>query len=923
MDHAAATPAAAATPWHALEAEEVVRRFGTDATAGLSPDEAARRLAETGPNELVGPPPPSRVARWLAFFLQPVTSILVVAAGIAALLGDVADAALVATILVVDAVIGMAMEERATRAIEALRGLAAPRARGVRGGAPWSGPSHGVVPGDLIDVVAGDVVPADARLLEGWGLRVDESSLTGESGAVGKDPQARVAAAATVGDRKTLVHAGTTVAAGRGRGIVVATGMGTELGRIAGAVARPFDRATPLERRMERLGRVLVAVCLALVAVIALVEGVRGAPAVEVLARALSLAVATVPEGLPAVVTVILAVGVGRMAARHVLVRRLPAVETLGAVTVLCTDKTGTLTTNRMALAAIAAGRGEWSSDAGDGGVAWLPTAAGPPGADADLEAFLACAAGAAAPPAAARAGTDRRAEGDPIDVALSRAAEGAGVHPPGEARREIPFDPIGRSSGVVVREGDGGETEFLKGAPEAILPRCRYERLDGAVVPLSAERLRAWHALAGRMAAGGMRVLALSRRDLRTATSATEDGVLSGLAGIADPPRDDAPAAVSACRAAGVRPVLITGDHPATALAIARAVGITDGPERVVTGDEVDAADDASLGEIVGRADVFARTSAAHKTRLVAALKRRGEVVAMTGDGVNDAPALRAADVGIAMGEGGCDVTREAADMVLTDDALGSIVAAIGEGRTIDDNVGQVLGYLLACNGGEVLVMFAAAVAGLPAPLEPAQILWLNLVTDGAPALALGLEDHDPEAMREGPRPPGERLPTTGRWTAILPVAAAVGGVTLAAFVGVLRVDGGAESLPRARATAFATIAAAQLLLAFGSRSRRRALFSPGRAGNGWLAVAVVVSTLLQAAAMASLPPGARPAAEDWWWVAALAPLPLSVLEAEKAWRRWVARPRRSRPLPGGRLRGDTLASPGAAEGTAFPGEE
>jgi len=843
------------TAWHALASADLAARLGCDPRRGLDAAEAARRLAAHGENILREP---ARRPWWRTFlrqFRELVIGILVVAAGISAAIGDWADTAAISAIVLVNALIGFFQEERAYRALAALERLAAPLARAMRDGLPQTVPARLLVPGDTILVEAGDRVPADARLLEAWGLVVQEAALTGESAAVEKGPAEALPAATPLGDRRSIVHAGTVVAAGRGTALVVETGMRTELGRIAGMLERVTPEPTPLEHRLGELGRLLVVVCLAVVGLILAVEVWRGGGFAglqrrgllgEVLVRSLSLAVAAVPEGLPAVVTLVLSLGLQRMVARGAIVRRLPSVETLGAVTVICTDKTGTLTRNEMTLREVVTAAGRFRVT----GVGYAPRGefhrlAG--GADEavavadepDLERLLAI--GARCTNASIRPGADGadwEVVGDPTEGALIVAALKGGVAVADADEPvvyEIPFDATRKLMSVVVRRRDGSRVLETKGATEAVLARCVAELRDGRPEPLTP--------------------------------------------------------ALDRCRSAGIRPVMITGDHPATALAVGRELGLTDGGPaggRVATGADLDALSDEQLAAAVAGIAIYARVTAEHKLRVVRAWQRHGAVVAMTGDGVNDAPAVQAADIGIAMGITGTDVTKEASDMVLTNDDFASIVSAVEEGRGIYDNIQKFMHYLLACNAGEVLLMLVAAVIGWPPPLTAIQILWLNLVTDGLPALALGLEPAEPDIMRRPPRPPQAPVLGWGHGLTILAHGALVAAVCVAGFRWSWPGGDDPALLRHAQAVTFCVAAFAQLLFAIGCRSDRFTAFAIGFWKNPALLAAVVLSGLLQMTVV--MLPVTRPVFEvphglgiEWLAVLGLAVVPVTVIELAK----------------------------------------
>jgi len=907
--------------WHALPPVAVAERLATDPVRGLAAAEAERRRTVWGDNVLRERRPEPWWAKLLRPFRELMVVILLVAAGIAGALGDWADAAAIVAIVLVNSVIGLFQEERAQAALAALQRLAAPLAKVIRDGHAHSIPVREVVPGDRIELEAGDAVPADARLVESFSLRLQEASLTGESVSVDKAAAATVAADAPLGDRATMVHAGTVVAAGHAAAVVVATGMESELGRIASLLEAAPPETTPLQRRLTELGRILIVVSLAVVAVIFGLEvwRHRGLGAMwadgtftEVLLRAVSLAVAAVPEGLPAVVTVVLAIGLQRMVARNALVRRLPSVETLGSVTVICSDKTGTLTRNEMTVREVVTSGGRWHVTGGgyapQGEFIRVDAIADAPGgaatrvaAEPDLARLLEIAArcnNAEVRPGGS--GAAWQVVGDPTEGALVVAAMKGGIsrdEPAEPVVFEIPFDSDRKRMSVVVKLANGRRMLETKGATEAVLPCCEAERVDGADVPLGAARRREILAAAEGLADQALRVLSLACRPLSADESVerepdqAERGLVHvGLVGMIDPPRDEAKRAIGRCRSAGIRPVMITGDHPATALAIARELGLTDGAGRAVTGAELDRLDEAALIAAVPTVAVYARVSAEHKLRVVEALEQTGAVVAMTGDGVNDAPAVKAADIGIAMGIAGTDVTKAASDMVLIDDNFASIVAAVEEGRGIYDNIQKFIHYLLSCNAGEVLVMFVAALAGWPAPLAAIQILWLNLVTDGLPALALGLEPPEADIMERPPRPPREAVITPARGALILAHGLIVAAVSLAAFWWTWGGDPG--RLPHARTVTFCVAAFSQLFFAIGCRSDRVTAFELGFFTNPWLLGAIAVSMLLQVS-IVTLPyaqdvfqVGSQPG-RDWLIVAGLSLVPVTVIELAKlAWR-------------------------------------
>jgi P-type Ca2+ transporter type 2C len=777
---------------HALDARRVAAELGVPPEAGLSSPQAAERLTRAGPNVLLETPGKSR---WRIAWEQ-LTAIMVlvlIAAGvISLLLGEVIDALAIATIVLLNATLGFQQDYRAERAIAALRRLTVPLVRVRRDGGPLAVPAPEVVPGDVLLLEPGDLVAADARLLASPNLRVGEASLTGESQPVEKAAELAVARDVPLAERRTMVYMGTAVAYGRGEAIVVATGMRTELGRIAAVMQAVEREPTPLQRRLEHLSRQLAVVALVLVGIVFVVGLARGEDARLTFLTAISLAVAAVPEGLPAIVTVTLAVGAQRMLRRRALVRKLLAVETLGSVSVICTDKTGTLTQNRMTVTHLEVG-GER-----------LELGARHEQADTRLAPGfeLALALGALCNDAFVQPTPCDQARpepvGDPTEAALVvAAARHACWKPTLDAAyprvAEVPFDS-GRKRMLTVHRvpaerhrlqghlpsPDAPYMACAKGAPDTLLEVCTATWTPEGIEPLSNARRSAILEANAGLAREGLRVLGVAFRPLGEPDPAAADRelVFVGLVGMLDPPRPEVQRSVQTCAAAGVRPVMITGDHALTAAAVARHLGMGDG--RVLSGRDLDRLDGQGLEEAVASTAVYARVAPEHKLRIVAALQRRGEIVAMTGDGVNDAPALKQANIGVAMGVEGTDVAREAADMVLLDDNFATIVAAVEEGRVIYENIRKFLKYLLATNAGELWVMLLGPVLGLPLPLLPLQILWLNLVTDGLPALALSVEPPERDVMTRAPRRASETLLGEGMLRHIGWVGLLIGGVAL-----------------------------------------------------------------------------------------------------------------------------------------------
>ena len=893
-------------------ASKVLDALRSDAADGLAVEEVERRLADYGPNTLTATPPRRWWVGLAAQFNQLVIWILIAAALISGLLSDWTDAVAILAIVALNALLGFFQEERAAAALGALRNLTSPSANVIRRGVPVTLPARDIVPGDILRLEAGDRVPADARLIASISLAAQESALTGESTPVEKRSQVVLPETAALAERANMVFLGGTVAAGKGTAVVTATGMQTELGRIAGMLEEVAPEPTPLQRRLAELGRVLVAACLVIVGVISVLQLVRGEPLVEVFVFSVSLAVAAVPEGLPAVVTISLALGLQRMARRHALIRKLPSVETLGSVTVICTDKTGTLTRNEMTVREIFVGqtrycisglgfdpRGDFQAVDEVANSPDSPQRANGEASSAELRKALEIGALCNnARLVRQPAGNGRwQVFGDPTEGALIVAAMkyGLDVGQSGRVLHEVPFSSERKTMSVVLRQREGKLELYSKGAPEVILEKCTRERISGQVVPLTPERRREVLSAAAEMAERALRVLALAYRDgLQAAVedfddydSREQDLILSGLVGMIDPPREEARAGVALCQGAGIRVVMITGDHPATALAIARELKIARSPDdAALTGHGLDGMSDADLAGAVARTAVYARVTAEHKLRVVHAWKHNQAVVAMTGDGVNDAPAVQAADIGIAMGIAGTDVTREASDMVLTDDNFASIVNAVEEGRAIFDNIRKVVHYLLATNTGEMLLMLLATLVGWPVPLRPIQILWINLITDGLPALALTLEPPDPASMSRAPRPAHEPVITWKRGLAIALHGMLIAAAGATAFY--IAHKRNPASLDNARTTTFCVVAFSQLAFALVCRSHRLTWPQLGFFSNPGLFLAIVASMALQFGVLYS--PALRPwlgiAGQpdvDWTLVLLLTALPATVVEVIK----------------------------------------
>ncbi len=747
--------------WHEMDASQVLAELDSS-TQGLDDGEASARLEKHGRNELPPPPRQSALLRFLAQFNNALILFLLSAAIVAALLGHWVDAVVIVGVVTVNAIVGYTQEGRAEQALHALRGILSPSARVLRKGQRHTIAVDELVPGDIVLIEAGDRVPADLRLLRARGLLVDEALLTGESVASEKTP-APVAGDVPLGDRRSLVYSGTLVAAGQATGVVVATGVHTEIGRISTLLAGVENLTTPLLRQIGQFGRRFTTLSITAAALLfVFAVFLRGYDWLDALMVVVALAVSSVPEGLPAVITITLAIGVQRMASRHAIIRRLPAVETLGATSVICSDKTGTLTRNEMTARRFVTAAGEITTTGSgyspEGGLSSAP--------DTVAERLLLTGVLCNDAHLNEKDGGQWCVDGDPMEGALLTLARKAGLDSSALRKEharldEIPFDAQHRFMATLHRADESGAGLFVKGAPERLLAMSAGQlETSGEIAPLQMDY---WQTAIERAASAGERVLGFASRRIEPPVDSASfdevrDLVFIGIIGFIDPPRDEAIAAVADCRSAGISVKMITGDHASTATAIARQLGLAEQPE-VVTGQDLDAVSDQDLPALATRATVFARTSPEHKLRVVRALQSRGAVVAMTGDGVNDAPSLKQADVGIAMGHKGTEAAKEASEVVLADDNFASIVAAVHEGRTVYDNIRKVIAWTLPTNGGEVLTIVAAIVFGLTLPMTPPQILWVNMILTITLGLVLAFEPPEPGVMRRPPRRPRKPL--------------------------------------------------------------------------------------------------------------------------------------------------------------------
>jgi Ca2+-transporting ATPase len=877
---------------HGKPIDVVVREFLTDLDRGLSQDEARGRLQKFGANELTEKPRPGFLALLWDQFNNYLVIILIIAAILAALLGEYVDSIAIMCIVVLNAVIGVVQESKAEQALAALKKMAAPNAQVMRDGYQITVPSRELVAGDIVLLEAGNYVPADIRLVTTVNLKVEEASLTGESVPVEKNAALVLDREAGLGDRKNSAFLSTMVTYGRGKGLVTGTGMRTQIGLIAEMIQSYEAEDTPLQQKLEHLGKVLGTICIAICVVVLVYGLIRDTHLTDVLntgflnyweaekkdivnlvLTAVSLAIAAVPEGLPAIVTICLALGMQRMIKHNALIRKLPAVETLGCATVVCSDKTGTLTQNQMTVVQGWAG-GKRFRITGEGynpnGQFFVDGKPSDPRTDPDATVLLHGAVlcnDAKLEERSDTAGTRSwQMVGDPTEGALVVAAAKGGFRR-GDMEQvlprvqELPFDSERKRMTTIHRSDRSQQAAapnfaypqfvaFVKGAPDVILDLCSHIQQAGQAVALTEEKRKQVLEQNRDMASNALRVLGVAVRPLAEvpeslrAEELEKDLTFVGLLGMIDPARPEVTEAVKVARGAGLRSIMVTGDYKDTAEAIAREIGLLTQGGLVLTGPEIEKLSDEELAARTDNLQVCCRVSPQHKTRIVDALKARDHVVAMTGDGVNDAPALKRANIGVAMGITGTDVTKQTADMVLTDDNYASIVAAIEQGRIIYSNIRKFVYFLLACNAGEILIIFGSMLLGLPIPLRPVQLLWLNLVSDGAPALALGMEKGDPDIMKHPPRPPKE--PVINRDMAIgICVVAVVDAIAilLAFYYGLQRYPGHLEA---AQTIAFVTLCTSELIRAFTARSEYHSIFAIGVFSNKWMNWAVMASFLL-----------------------------------------------------------------------------
>jgi len=841
--------------WYQISREEILDQLNTSPDKGLTGKNVQQRASEH-PNIIEEGKQTSSLSIFFKQFTDTMVIVLLCATVVSGIIGAMADAVTIMAIVVLNAILGFVQEYRAERSLEEIKKLASPFAQVIRDASRISIPARELLTGDIVLIEAGDKVPADVRLLESSSLEIDEASLTGESVPVAKDPQAILSGDTPLAEITNMAFMGTGVTRGRGKAVVVATGMDTVMGEIARMMKSEKDELTPLQTRLSQLGKYLIIICLMVCTLVTLMGIYRGENVLTMFLAGISLAVAAIPEGLPAIVTIVLALGVQRMARRNAIIRRLPAVETLGCTTMICSDKTGTLTQNKMTVKRMATMNhtilveGEGYNPSGRFMRDNKPIN---PSEDKAATLILEVAANCNNSILVKHRG-DYQINGDPTEGALQVLAAKAGFSPRHTRLYEIPFDSERKLMSVAI-DRDGEAVLLVKGALEVIISRCGNIMENGREIVLAPRHRDYINQLQEEWAGQALRVLGFAYKKLQAHELDVPDEnelennlVLAGMCGMIDPPRSGVEESVRICRKAGIVPLMITGDHPITARAIAGEIGI--GAEnQVIAGSDIDHMNDEELYHGAIKKRVFARVSPQHKNRIVKVLKKHGHVVAMTGDGVNDAPALKAADIGVAMGISGTEVSREASAMILADDNFSTIVNAVYEGRAIYDNIRKFIRYLLGCNIGEVLVMFMASLLGMPLPLLPIQILWINLVTDGLPAMALGLEPPEPGIMQRKPRPRNEDIFARGLGSIILGRGIYIAIVTLMAFAFGMMVSrmNGIEDLSLARTMALTTLVFAQLFYVFECRSEKLSPFDLGFFGNRFLIGAVLCSVFMQ----------------------------------------------------------------------------
>lgn len=865
--------------YHTLPIEAALKKLQSSQELGLSAKEAKKRLAEYGPNELKPQKATPLLARFLSQFADFMILVLMAAALISFLASfargeaDYIDPIIIFAIIILNASIGVLQEAKAEKSLEALKKLSAPTALVIRDGMQAVIPARELVPGDVLILETGQYLPADARLLTAVNLKVDESSLTGESHPIEKQAERSFKENQPLAERYNMAYSSSIITYGRGSALVTATGMDTEVGHIAKLIMEDKTPLTPLQKKLAKTGKVLGIAALLICALIFICGTLQGRPAFDMFMTSVSLAVAAIPEGLPAIVTIMLSLGVERMARKNSVIRKLPAVETLGSATVICSDKTGTLTQNKMT-------------------VTQLASASGRETAATDTGRLLLSLAASCSDASAHFSGQDTIITGDPTEAALVLAAENAGIS---KSRldlerprvKELPFDSVRKRMTTIHKTKPGSYLSITKGALDVLLPACTLCYLQGKELPLTDALAASLQRENQAMSDASLRVIAIAYKKTSSLPDQPEKSlVFAGLAGMIDPPRPEAKEAVHTCKLAGITPVMITGDHVLTAFAIGKSLGIAEDKKEAITGNDLDKLNERELLSSIENYHIFARVSPAHKVRIVKAFQAKGNIVAMTGDGVNDAPALKAADIGCAMGITGTDVAKNAADMILTDDNFATIIAAVKEGRGIYDNIRKSIHFLLSSNVGEILTIFASILLNFPTPLLAVQLLWINLVTDSLPAISLGCEAPDENIMCRKPNDPNKGMFANGLGLRIVLEGLFIGFLALSAFLIGSRFLP-SKSLALGRTMCFAVLGLSQLFHSFNMRSSR-SLLSIGLFSNGKLLLSFFLCTFLQAAVI-SVPAFATVfkviplSARQWGICLFLSFLPIPVMEFQK----------------------------------------
>lgn len=846
--------------WYNKGKKEVLKELGTDLSHGLSSKEAVRRLEEYGTNELEAQSKKSFVSKLVAQFADFLIIILLIAAGISAFVGEKEDAIVILSIVVINAILGIYQEGKAERSVEALQKLSAPNAKVVREGNQITLPAAEIVPGDVVVLEAGDIIPADIRLLESSNMKVEEASLTGESVPVEKDAKAQILGYVGIGDRHNMGFSSTIVTYGRGRGVVIGTGHNTEIGNIATKIQSYDDEETPLQIKLNQLGKVLGSLTIVICIIVFLVGLLQGRQVLNMLLTSISLAVAAIPEGLPAIVTIVLSIGMNRMAGKNAIVKKLLAVETLGATSVICSDKTGTLTQNEMTV--VKAYVDDKILDVGGGGY--------DPVGDVKLEGKKIninslpnlrnlVSIGSLANDAQLDNSTGTyKIIGDPTEGAIITFAGKLGqtaeqlnmIYPRVE---ELPFDSTRKMMTTFHSDYINGKVvSFTKGAPDIVISKCSKIALNGKVVELTKDLKDRVLSVNTKFARSALRVLSMAYKVWNDVPEhlnfdvVENEMIFVGLVGMIDPARPEVKESIKLCKAAGIETIMITGDYKETAYAIAKDLGMVESESQAMMGEELDKYSDSELREVVKKTKVYARVSPEHKVKIVTALKENGHITSMTGDGVNDALALKKADIGVAMGITGTDVAKNTAEVILTDDNFATIVNAVEEGRIIFSNIKKFVFFLLSCNIGEILLVFVSILIGWEVPLLPIQLLWLNLVTDSFPAMALGVENAEPGIMNHPPRNTKEAILDKSMMGGIIFQAIAISFASLLSYYWAARMYGIGDGLIHVRTVVFTTLITAELLRAFSSRSQDYTLFKIGFFSNIRMIQAVFISFAL-----------------------------------------------------------------------------